>query len=180
MKRKISPELLKIAQPIIHKIAKSRKQKHKFAYFDSEDIYQEIYVLCLDALSRYKPECGLLEHYLNSHVTNRLKNLKRDKYFRVVLDDPSLTQKRINIVNAVGLDNVKVLPQTKFLASSSPEPDPFLSLEAKDLEEIIIDSLPPYLVEHFKNLLMGKKIKKNILEEIRSYVSLILRDINNA
>jgi hypothetical protein len=135
-------------------------------------------VLCLDALSRYKPENGILEHYLNSHVTNRLKNLKRDKYFRVVLDDPSLTQKRINIVNAVGLDNVKVLPQTKFLASSSPEPDPFLSLEAEDLKERIIESLPPYLVVSFKNLLEGKKIKKTILEEIRYFVSMVLGEIN--
>lgn len=170
---------MKQAEPIIHKIAKSRKQKHKFAYFDSEDIYQEIYVLCLDALSRYKPENGILEHYLNSHVTNRLKNLKRDKYFRVVLDDPSLTQKRINIVNAVGIDNVKISEKTKFLASSCPSPDPFLSLEAKDLEEIIVDSLPPHLVEHFNNLLMGKKIKKNILEEIRGWVIIILKEIND-
>ena len=178
MKAKISPALLKQAEPIIHKIAKSRKQKHKFAYFDSEDIYQEIYVLCLDALSRYKPENGILEHYLNSHVTNRLKNLKRDKYFRVVLDDPSLTQKRINIVNAVGIDNVKISEKTKFLASSSPEADPFLSLEAEDTKELIINNLPPHLVEHFNNLLMGKKIKKNILEEIRNYVFLILEEIN--
>jgi len=168
---------LKQAEPIIHKIAKSRKQKHKFAYFDSEDIYQEIYVLCLDALSRYKPENGILEHYLNSHVTNRLKNLKRDKYFRVVLDDPSLTQKRINIVNAVGIDNVKISEKTKFLASSSPEADPFLSLEAEDTKELIINNLPPHLVEPFKDLLDGKKIKKSLLQEVRDYISLILKEI---
>ena len=169
--------MLKQAEPIIHKIAKSRKQKHKFAYFDSEDIYQEIYVLCLDALSRYKPENGILEHYLNSHVTNRLKNLKRDKYFRVVLDDPSLTQKRINIVNAVGIDNVKISEKTKFLASSSPEADPFLSLEAEDTKELIINNLPPHLVEPFKDLLDGKKIKKSLLQEVRDYISLILKEI---
>lgn len=170
---------MKQAESIIHKIAKSRKQKHKFAYFDPSDIYQEIWVLCLDALSRYRPECGELEHYLNSHVTNRLKNLKRDKYFRPDINNQHLTQNRINLVNAIGIDNVKISEKTKFLVSSSPSPDPFLSLEAKDLEEIIIDSLPTSLVEHFKDLLTGKKIKKNILQEIRGWVSLILKEINN-
>ena len=179
MKTKISQELLTKAQPTINKIAKSRKQKHKFAYFSPEDIYQEIWILCLDALSRYKPECGEIEHYLNSHVTNRLKNLKRDKYFRPDINNQSLTQNRINLVNAVGIDNVKISEKTKFLASSSPEMDPFLSLEAEDTKKYILDTLPPYLVEHFNNLLMGKKIKKNILEEIRGWVTIILKEINN-
>lgn len=170
---------MKQAEPIIHKIAKSRKQKHKFAYFDPSDIYQEIWILCLDALSRYKPECGLLEHYLNSHVTNRLKNLKRDKYFRIILQDPDLAQKRINIVNAVSIDNVRISEKTKFLASSSPEMDPFLSLEAEDTKQHILDTLPPHLIEPFKDLLEGKKIKKNILEEIRGWVTIILKEINN-
>jgi len=178
MKTKISQELLTKAQPIINKIAKSRKQKHKFAYFDPSDIYQEIWVLCLDALSRYKPECGEIEHYLNSHVTNRLKNLKRDKYFRPDVNNQPLTQKRINLVNAVSIDNVRVSDKTKFLASASPEADPFLSLESKDLEEFIVKNLPEHLLESFKNLLSGKKIKKNILEEIRNYVSLILGEVD--
>lgn len=133
----------------------------------------------MDALSRYKPECGEIEHYLNAHVTNRLKNLKRDKYFRVVSDNPSLTQKRINIVNAISLDGVKISEKSRFLSSSSPEPDPLLFLEAEDLKDHIVESLPPYLVDHFNNLLMGKKIKKNILEEIRSWVSLVLEEVNN-
>ena len=176
---RIPPKLLEKAQPIIHKIAKSRKQKHKFSYFSSEDIYQEIYLLCLDALSRYKSENGELENYLNAHVTNRLKNLKRDKYFRMVPDDPSLTQKRINIVNAISIDNVQVSDKTKFLASSSPEMDPFLSLEAEDTKEFILNNLPPHLIEPFKDLLEGKKIKKNILQEVRDYVSLILKEVYN-
>lgn len=177
MKTKISQELLTKAQPIIHKIAKSRKQKHKFAYFSPEDISQEIWILCLDALSRYRPECGEIEHYLNSHVTNRLKNLKRDKYFRPDINNQPLTQNRINLVNAVSIDNVRVSDKTKFLASSSPEADPFLSLEAEDTKELILDNLPPHLVEPFKDLLEGKKIKKSLLQEVRDYALLILKEV---
>jgi len=171
---------MELAKPIIHKIAKSRKNKHKFAYFDSSDIYQEIYLLCLDALARYKPSCGELENYLNAHVSNRLKNLKRDKYFRPEkkAEDKSLVQTRINLVNAISIDNIGVSDRTKFLASSSSEEDPALSVEAKDLEKFIADHLPPHLIQHFTDLLSGKKINKNLLEEIRCCVSVILEEVN--
>lgn len=176
----IPPLLLEQAQPIIHNIAKSRKNKHKFAYFDSSDIYQEIYLLCLDALKRYRPSCGELENYLNAHVTNRLKNLKRDKYFRPEKkeEDQFLVQTRINLVNAISIDNIGVSDRTKFLASSSSESDPFLIIETKDLKEFIISNLPEYLIPYFKDLLDGKKINKNILEEIRSCVSVILKEMD--
>jgi hypothetical protein len=143
-------------------------------------MYQEIYLLCLDALGRYDSSCGKLENYLNSHVTNRLKNLKRDKYFRPEkkIEDQPLVQTRINLVNAISIDNISVSDKTKFLSSSSAEDDPSLVIETKDLEKFLIDHMPLHLTQHFTDLLAGKKINKNILEEIRSCVSLILKSMD--
>ena len=66
---------------IILKVAQKLAPKYVFASYDVEDIEQEAFIIALEALSRYdsgKP----LENFLYTHVNNRLKNFKRDNYFR--------------------------------------------------------------------------------------------------
>ena len=55
--------------------------KFKFGFYDIDDIRQEIYIMGLDALSRYDGRVPL-ENFLAVHIKNRLKSLKRDKYMR--------------------------------------------------------------------------------------------------
>jgi len=48
---------------------------------DEEDIEQEAFIIGMDALERYdgvRP----LENFLSVHIKNRLKNFKRDNYYR--------------------------------------------------------------------------------------------------
>lgn len=167
------------AIPIISQIAKSRKNKHKFAYYTAGDISQEIWALCLDALKRYDSSSGELENYLNKHISNRMKNLKRDRYFRPEKDinNHKLVQKKINLVNALPIEDVPISDNARFLASSSEEPDPLLTQIAEDMTELIIKKLPTELVSSFRDLLCGIKINKNILKEIRQEVSVILGKI---
>lgn len=63
------------------KVAKAASYKFQFGYFRPEDIEQEAYILCIQALEKYdgvRP----LENFLRVHVKRRLCNLKRDKYER--------------------------------------------------------------------------------------------------
>jgi len=53
-----------------------------FGPFDKDDIGQEIRVMCLDALPRYKPEVGPLQNFLFSHSKLRCINFKRDHHRR--------------------------------------------------------------------------------------------------
>ena len=177
----IPDSLMKEASPIIEKIANSRKNKHKFSYYRAEDIHQEIWALCLDALERYNPSFGKLENYLNSHVSNRIKNLKRDRYFRPEVNEVNKhrTQTRINLVNAIPIDDISNEENLNFISSASPENDPFEELKCENLREFIIDKLPVYLVEPFNKLVSGQKIKGCHLKEIRFIVSKIMDEINN-
>lgn len=65
----------------IDKIAKRLAKKFRFGYYTTEDIKQEIAVLCMEAMPRYD---GLrpLENFLWTNAHHRLCNLKRDKYER--------------------------------------------------------------------------------------------------
>lgn len=54
--------------------------RYKFYGFEVDDIKQESFLLCMDALTRYQ-EGRPLENFLASHLSKRLKNLIRDNHF---------------------------------------------------------------------------------------------------
>lgn len=177
---KPSKELIEFATPIINKIAKHRQNKHTFAYFDSKDIYQEIWLLCLDALKRYKPESGELEHFLNRHVSHRIKNLKRDRYFRPE-KNPNLAQRtanRINIVNAIPIGDSDISNTIKPLFFSSHVYNPLEYCESEELLQYLTTNLPEELIDNFKLLIQGHKIKEKILVRIRENVILLIEKFN--
>tara|TARA_Y100000296_G_scaffold21208_1_gene25101 strand:+ start:113 stop:622 length:510 start_codon:yes stop_codon:yes gene_type:complete len=65
----------------IDKIASKLAPRFVFASYEVEDIKQEAFLMGIEALERYdssKP----LENFLYAHINNRLKNFKRDNYYR--------------------------------------------------------------------------------------------------
>jgi len=177
---KIPQLLIEKATPVINKIAENRQNKNIFAYYDKQDIYQEIWSLCLDALSRYKPENGKLENFLNKHVSHRIKNLKRDKYFRPE-KDPSLSKQmmnRINIVNALPIGDSDISNIAKPISQSNKVYDPVDYCISMELQEYLIENLPDDFKGYFKLLISGHKIKKRILLALRENVSILIRKFN--
>src|SRR5689334_18161862 len=73
----------------IHRVSAILGPKFAFGPYDVADIRQEVAVMCLQALPRYRPEAGNLEGFLYTHAKNRLKNLLRDKFRR---NDPPCVQ----------------------------------------------------------------------------------------
>jgi DNA-directed RNA polymerase specialized sigma24 family protein len=62
----------------IQRATKRMSSKYKFKNYDTEDIEQEAFMICMKALDKYNGSIPL-EHFLLHHLSNRLKNLKRDK-----------------------------------------------------------------------------------------------------
>jgi len=69
-------EVTKEINAVVNKIA----PKYTFYGFEKEDIKQESFMICMDALERYDPTRPL-ENFLSVHLSNRLKNFVRDNYF---------------------------------------------------------------------------------------------------
>lgn len=182
-------KLLEIAYPIIAKIAKTRKSQ-KFAYYEGIDIEQEVWVFCLQAMNKYDPDkasYGLstekkIEHFLNNHVTNRLINLMRDKYFR---PENKLTSKfgnsgtRMNLVNALPLDICDANNIDRILGSGTNYSDPVSSLLAQETIHIILCKLPSELVDSFKSLIGGNKIRKSVEMHLQEEVARILQELDD-
>ena len=58
------------------------KMCHKYTFYGYEvdDIKQEAFIMCMDAMDRYDP-ARPLENFLSVHLSNRLKNFVRDNHF---------------------------------------------------------------------------------------------------
>ena len=74
----------------IEELAELNRNK-TFIFFTEEDIMQEVRIICLKALEKFDEEKSSVRTYLSRCVSNQLKNLKRDKYFR--LDNPCIKSK---------------------------------------------------------------------------------------
>ena len=61
---------------VVNKIA----PKYTFYGYEKDDIKQESFMICMDAMDRYDPSRPL-ENFLSVHLSNRLKNFVRDNHF---------------------------------------------------------------------------------------------------
>ena len=61
---------------VINKIS----HKYTFYGYEIDDIKQEAFIMCIDAMERYDPSRPL-ENFLSVHLSNRLKNFVRDNHF---------------------------------------------------------------------------------------------------
>ena len=159
---------------IIQKIVNSRK-RNTFAYYTEEDISQEIWILCIEALKSYDEKRGCLEHFLNTHISNRLKNLKRDKYFNPSKDDNSKV--RINLVNAISIYDITFSENDLDLISIKN--DNYTPLEKADLKETIeniMNNLPDFYVSYFKAFMDGEKIPKYIFDPLSKHLKGIIEN----
>lgn len=132
--------------------------KYSFINYDPDDIRQEAFLMCVNAIPKYN---GLipLEHFLLHHLSNRLKNLKRDK----------ANAKHAKIIYA---SPIHCIPQDSenFLIYDQLEEN----IYAKELSEKIDSVIPAEYREYYLMLINGKKIPHQIKVQIRKIVSEVL------
>lgn len=164
--------LLFHATPIIEDIILSKAENFKFSYFEGSDIGQEIWAMSLKLLAKYdaskcNPNISFLEnlkHFLRRSINNRLKNLKRDKYFKSPKKDPSKVQSRLNIVNAISL----------YEEGCSINNDPLDNLMAKELSDQIKSFLTEDMKKDLDLLLNGDLDDENRIQKLKKKIKAIL------
>lgn len=95
-------EVLQTMTTVINRIA----PKYAFYGYPTDDIKQESYIICIEALNRYKPG-NPLENFLSANLANRLKNFIRDNHF--VADTNS---DRVRVMQPVQLTYEETLVDT--------------------------------------------------------------------
>lgn len=177
--------ILDEAYPIIERIARSRSSNGAFAYYCDDDIKQEIWCMCLEAMERYDSTVGPIENYLSRHVANRLKNLKRDRYFRPGSDVPSsgFARTRMNLINALPLGNGEIADKGTMLCGTPISVNPISYILCKETLIYIRARLPEDLLEPFEELIGNNRVRSQTVDVLRNRVAEILtqreEDIGN-
>lgn len=71
---------------LITKLAKRLSYKFTFGYYDRDDIFQEAFIIGMDAIEKFdkkKAKHMTLESFVRVHMKRRLMSLKRDKMERI-------------------------------------------------------------------------------------------------
>ena len=131
--------------------------KYTFPNFEEDDIQQEAFIIGMEALDRYdgvRP----LENFLSVHIKNRLKNFKRDNYYRQ--DEgkaEEIQQGKKKLLDAASLDDMKAFIFHKEVSAD---------LEERELLEYIDIHIPANMRSdylRFKNDQTLTKTKKSHL-----------------
>jgi DNA-directed RNA polymerase specialized sigma24 family protein len=184
-------------EPIVEYLVKVKARDNTFDCWDSDDIAQEIRIICLHALVGYEPSRAKnykqVVNYFGRCVDNRLKNLKRDRYIRF---SPPLSKDVIKEVeenpdaypeerrklekHKEGLEiqkkikhpaNIEVVGDANSFTPTNLEDE----IIARDMQRHLIENIDEALRPSLISLLKGEKRKVNI--RIRKRIQASVRTI---
>tara|TARA_R110000824_G_scaffold160810_1_gene335748 strand:+ start:857 stop:1372 length:516 start_codon:yes stop_codon:yes gene_type:complete len=150
---------------IIKKVATRLAPKFTFAFFETEDIEQEAYLMAVEALERYE-ESRPLENFLFAHIGNRLKNFKRDNYYRFdygKAEKIQTTKKRI--LEPAILDDSACIAKEDSIADD---------IYIKNMQAKIDRSLSAHLRSDYLRMKEGEVVTKQRRAEIETEIKNIM------
>lgn len=149
---------------IITTIAKKLAPRYVFGSYEKEDIEQEAIMMGLDGLKRHD---GIrpLENFLYTHINNRLKNFKRDNYYRITTGSAEKVQQaKKDLFGApVAIDPIVYV-----------EEDMCEAIDVKEAIEKINRELPAKYRNDYLRMCSGVRVSKNKKMEILSLIKKIL------
>ena len=144
-------EVLEKIELVINRIA----PKYTFHGYDINDIKQESFIICYEALSRYDQKRPL-ENFLSVNLSNRLKNFIRDNNFTKSSED----KRKVLSPKQLMFDNL--------VCDESEHND----VDTDELFKIIDKRLPAKMREDYlkilNNIYTPKKRRLDVLETVRT------------
>jgi RNA polymerase sigma factor (sigma-70 family) len=153
-------QVLDVITAVVNRIA----PKYTFQGYEIEDIKQEAFLICMDALDRYDQKRPL-ENFLSVHLSNRLKNFIRDNYYVKDVDE---SKKKILKASSISDTNVAELVNKS---------DPIELDEIKKIIDIHLD--PSYRADYLK-IINGIYVNKKRRELIMQEIVKILKEVDYA
>ncbi|MDC1324889.1 hypothetical protein N8257_00075 [Ulvibacter sp.] len=151
----------------IAKVSERLSNKFTFAFYTAEDIQQEAFILGMEALERYD-EGKPLENFLFVHIGNRLKNFKRDNYFRHDEGKAEKVQKRKrNLLEPANLEDFSVAKGDNDLTSK---------ISDEEILQLVKKNIPASMRADFLRMCAGVTLPKARRLEIMSTVRRIVEN----
>lgn len=139
--------------------------KYAFYGYSVDDVKQEAFIICIEALNRYDPSRPL-ENFLSVNLSNRMKTFVRDNYFTA-----STHEDRKKLVQPAQLDFEEAIidQQEKYSIS-------YDDLNHKEMSRAIDSNLPASMRLDYLKMLNDVYVCKQRRSEIMDTIREILED----
>lgn len=150
--------------------------------FDIDDIRQEAFIMGMEALERYD-ESRPLENFLSVHISNRLKNLRRDEFVRTDFKCPKCENQdpdcvrckkfranqlsKLNLIMSLDIDGIH--DENMLQEDSAYE-------VVNELRGFISDRIDLSLRRDYLKMLDGERIEPNRRKQIKAQVLEIVEE----
>tara|TARA_Y100000385_G_scaffold84599_1_gene86796 strand:+ start:539 stop:1075 length:537 start_codon:yes stop_codon:yes gene_type:complete len=146
----------------ISSIAKKIAHKYVFASYQADDIEQEAFLIGMECLDRYD-QVRPLENFLYTHMNNRLKNFKRDNYYRLDHGNAQKVQDRKrSILEPLSFEYLYTLHDKEEVVNQA---------HVKEMLDLIDKKLPSNMRKDYlklkSNSFLLKRRRADIMREIR-------------
>lgn len=149
----------------INKVCDRIAHKYTFYGYTVDDIKQESFMICMDALKRYDQNRPL-ENFLSVNLSNRLKNFVRDNHF-ISTDN----NERVKIVQPAQLDY-----ENNIVDGSNSFTTSYDDIELKDISRLINEYIPAFMRMDYLRMINDVYITKQRKEEIIGTILEILEE----
>lgn len=151
---------------VIEKVVNKTAAKYTFYGYTVDDIKQESFIICIEALERYDQKRPL-ENFLSVNLSNRLKNFVRDNYFVSNTD-----QERVKLIQPAQLD------YEESLIGEEDEIDTlYQNIDVREYATLIDIHLPSSMRMDYLKIINGVYVTKQRKEEIIDYIKDNIMDI---
>lgn len=139
--------------------------KYTFYGYTTDDIKQEAFIICLEALNRYDPTRPL-ENFLSVNLSNRLKTFVRDNYFTT-----QTSEARKRVVQPAQLDY-----EDKLIDEEDKFGNSYEQLDIEVMSRAIDQYIPANIRMDYLKLLNDVYVSKQRREEITDIIKTILSE----
>ena len=159
-----SDEVLEIIQKVVDRIA----PKYTFVGYDIDDMKQEAFIICVEALDRYNPnkiknKNKPLESFLSNNLSNRIKNFLRDNNAIVADTDKS------RIAQPAQLDNEYTILDGKDRRQSLHE-----QYRIQEISRLVNRNIPADMRMDYIKMINGEPIPTNRRKQIEEFIKHML------
>ena len=148
----------------IEKVCNRIAPRYTFYGYALDDIKQEAFIICMEALNRYD-NSRPLENFLSVNLSNRLKNFVRDNHY-IQSDDLD----RVRVLKPAQLDHENAVVDNKDNNIS------YDSIEYKNMADIIDVKIPASLRLDYLRMINDVYITKQRREELVEIIQEILQE----
>lgn len=147
----------------IHIVCERIAPKYVFYGYTKEDIMQESFIICIEALNRYE-EGRPLENFLSVNLSNRLKTFMRDNYF---IGNSNEARKKLAQPSQLEYEDKLI---------DEGEENTYDGLDIKDMISAIDKHIPANVRMDYLKIINDIYITKQRREEIIDIIKSILQE----